>query len=70
MHSTNDKQFGLLYLSGLYIILMTGLIVSVVALALGYLLANCAKKRRDKRQIYEVANSSIDSTKEVQKIKS
>ena len=58
MHTTNNKQFGMLYLSGLCIVLVSGFILSVAALALEHLLSNDVRKRGNRRQ----RNESIAST--------
>ena len=53
MHTTNNKQFDMLYLSGLCIILVSGFILGVATLSLEHLFANCAKTRRLKMQRIE-----------------
>ena len=45
MRTTNNKQFGMLYLSGLCIVLVSGFILSVGVLALEHLFAMRVSKR-------------------------
>ena len=50
MRTTNNKQFGMLYLSGLCIVLMAGFVLSLGVLALEHLLLSCVSKRRKTEQ--------------------